>query len=156
MHATDASVQTSTSSAADVARQLLDLWAVCMRAGGNQATYALFSELDLSLTQMKALHMLESCSQELSVKELSERLAMSMPNASRLAESLQQRGWAERREDEHDRRVKRVRITADGHEVVRRINAARLEGLESFTASLTDTQRRRLSGALAALNLQED
>ena len=146
----------ASSSTAELARQLLDLWAACMRGGGHEATYALFSELDLSLTQMKALHMLDACAVELSVKELSERLAMSMPNASRLAESLQQRGWAERREDEHDRRVKRVRITGDGHEVVRRINAARLEGLESFTASLTDTQRRRLSGALGALNLQED
>src|SRR4051812_7680028 len=124
MHATDAPAQTS-ASAQDVARQLLDLWGVCMRQGGNQATYALFTELDLSLTQMKALHMLESCPEELSVKELSERLAMSMPNASRLAESLQQRGWAERREDEHDRRIKRVRITADGRAAGDRIHAAR-------------------------------
>src|SRR4051794_41860967 len=120
MHATDAETH-ATASTAQLARQLLDLWTVCMRQGGNQATYALFSELDLSLTQMKALHMLEAASEELSVKELSERLAMSMPNASRLAESLQQRGWAERREDEHDRRIKRVRITGDGHEGVRRI-----------------------------------
>src|SRR3954453_8835795 len=116
MHATDAPAQTSVS-AQDVARQLLDLWGVCMRQGGNQATYALFAELDLSLTQMKALHMLESCPEELSVKELSDRLPMSMPTASRLAESLQQRGWPERLEDEHDRRTKRVRIPADGHEV---------------------------------------
>ena len=125
-----------------------------MRQGGNQATYALFTELDLSLTQMKALHMLEATPEELSVKELSEKLAMSMPNASRLAESLQQRGWAERREDEHDRRIKRVRITTDGRKVVDRINAARLEGLEALSASMTETQRRRLSGALAALNLE--
>jgi DNA-binding MarR family transcriptional regulator len=155
MHAIDAPAK-ATSSAPELARQILGFWSVCMRQGGNQATYALFTELDLTLTQMKALHMLEATREELSVKELSERLAMSMPNASRLAESLQQRGWAERREDEHDRRIKRVRITADGREVVDRINAARLEGLEALAASMTEAQRRRLSGALAALNLQED
>ena len=155
MHATDASAKAS-ASAADLAHRLLDFWGHCMRQGGNQAMYALFTELDLSFTQVKALHMLDGSREELSVKELSEALGMSMPHGSRLAESLQQRGWAERREDEHDRRIKRVRITADGRKVVDRINAARLEGLEALAASMTDTQRRRLSGALAALNLPED
>ena len=155
MHAIDASAKASSSSA-ELARQLLDFWGVCMRKGGNQAMYALFTELDLSFTQMKALHMLDGARDELSVKELSETLGMSMPHGSRLAESLQQRGWAERREDEHDRRIKRVRITEDGRDVVQRINNARLEGLEALAASLTETQRRRLSGALAALDLPED
>ena len=155
MHATDASTQASGSSEL-LARQLLDFWTAMMRGGGSQAMFALLAELDLSFTQMKALHMLDGCKEEVSVKELSERLAMSMPNASRLAEGLQRRGWAERREDEHDRRIKRVRITTGGRDVVRRLNAARLEGLEALAASMTEAQRRRLSGALGALNLQED
>ena len=140
----------------DVARQLLDFWMHLMRPSGGQALYALLAELDLTFTHMKTLHMLGGCREELSVKELSAMLSASMPNASRIVDSLQKRGFVERREDEHDRRIKRVRITEDGREVVQRINAARLEGLEAFTASLTDAQRRRLSGALAALNLQED
>ena len=157
MQATDAPAKGSPGTTPEeLARQLLDFWQHLMRPGGGQALYALLADLDLSFTQMKTLHMLGGCRQELSVKELSEMLGASMPNASRLVDSLQKRGWVERREDEHDRRMKRVRITEDGRDVVHRINAARLEGLEAFTASLNDTQRRRLSGALTALDLTED
>lgn len=137
-----------------VAQQLLRLWTLITRGSGRHMA-ALLEELDLSLTQMKALHMLDACAEELSVKELSERLAVSLPGASRIADGLLRRGLLERREDEHDRRVKRVRISPGGRTVVTRINTARLEGLEAFAASLTDAQRKRLSGALDALTLED-
>jgi hypothetical protein len=35
--------------------------------------------------------------------------------------------------------------------VIRRLNAARLSGLEQFTETLTDAERRKLSAALAQL-----
>ena len=39
---------------------------------------------------------------------------MSLPNASRTVDGLLQRGLVERREDEHDRRVKRVGAQREG------------------------------------------
>ena len=142
----------SQVSAEALAHQLLGLWTHLIR-GGGQHLYALLDELDLSITQVKTLHMLDGCVQELSVKELSERLGVSLPGASRIVEGLLRRGLVERREDEHDRRMKRVRITPAGADAVTRINTARLEGLEAFAASLGDAQRKRLSGALAAIEL---
>jgi DNA-binding MarR family transcriptional regulator len=51
--------------------------------------------------------------------------------------------------------MKRVRITDAGRDVVRRIDQARLHGLESFAATLEPEQRSRLFEALAGLPHQE-
>jgi DNA-binding MarR family transcriptional regulator len=137
-------------SARRLAAELLSLFHSVMK-GGNEQLYALFDELDLTITQLKTLHALDACVAEVSVKELAERLGMSLPGASRTVDGLLRRGWLERREDEQDRRMKRVRITDAGREIVRRIDVARLHGMEAFAATLTPEQRTRLFEALAGL-----
>ena len=119
--------------------------------GQSKTMFAVLEELDLSMSHVKALGILSDCAKELSVKELSEDLALSLPGASRTVDALLRRGYVERREDDADRRMKRIRITATGRDVARRIIEARLEGLEQFTASLTPEQRTRLMSALADL-----
>jgi DNA-binding MarR family transcriptional regulator len=143
-------VQATGISTKQLADELQALWAFLMR-GDHGDIYRLLEELDLSMTQMKTLHHLHACVEEVSVKDLSERSGMSLPAASRTIDGLLKRGWVERREDEHDRRMKRVRITESGREVVRAIERARLAGLERFAETLTDEQRARLGAALADL-----
>ena len=113
--------------------------------------FALLDELDLSMSHIKALQVLADCGSELSVKEVSEQLGLSLPGASRTVDSLLRRGYLERREDEQDRRMKRIGITEAGRDVAHRIVSARLEGLEQFTDSLTPEQRSHLMAALADL-----
>jgi DNA-binding MarR family transcriptional regulator len=137
-------------SARKLAAELLELWHHLMR-GSSQQMYALITELDLSITQMKTLHVLADNGSEVSVKVLSDRLGVSLPGASRIVDTLMRRGWLERREDPDDRRMKRVRITAEGRNVLDRIETARLAGLELYAASLTPEQRARLSSALSDL-----
>ena len=134
----------------ELAEDLLGLWHHLMR-GNTQSIYDLFEELDLTITQMKTLHTLAECGCELTVKALSERLGLSLAGTSRTVEALLRRGWLERREDEHDRRMKRVGITRLGSQTVERIDNARLQGLEQYTASLSPEQRSRLAAALADL-----
>jgi DNA-binding MarR family transcriptional regulator len=131
----------------ELAERLLNLWA-CMMRGGNQV-YAVFEELDLSLTQIKTLAALDHLDAEPSVKSLSEFLGMSLAGTSRTVEQLLQRGWLERREDTADRRVKRLAITDAGRITLRKIDEARLAGMTDFTASLTDAQRDKLADAIA-------
>ncbi len=133
-----------------LAKSLLQLWNEITR-GHNGAVYALIDELDLTLTQVKTLSALDQSEAELSVKELAERLGLSLPSASRTVDGLLRRGWLARREDERDRRIKRLNVTPAGHDVVTRLSNARLQGLEVFAASLSDAQRRRLHAALTAL-----
>lgn len=137
-------------SSRKLASELLELWHHLMR-GSSDRMYALIAELDISITQMKTLHVLADNGSEVSVKVLADRLGLSLPGASRIVDALLRRGWVERREDPDDRRMKRVRITTEGRTVLDRIEAARLAGLEEYAASLTPEQRTRLSSALSDL-----
>ena len=137
-------------SSKQLAGELLDLWHHLMK-GSSRQLYGVITELDISITQMKTLHALDECADEVSVKELADRLGLSLPGASRMVDGLLRRGWLERREDPADRRMKRVGITPDGRKVIDRIETARLAGLENYAASLTPEQRARLSSALSDL-----
>ena len=120
--------------------------------------YAIFEELDLTLTQVKALCALSDA--ELTVKELAERLGLSLPGASRAVDALVDRKLIGRREDTADRRMKRLRCTDAGRAALERLDEARLAGLEKFTATLPPAQAKRLSAALRPilddLQTQED
>jgi DNA-binding MarR family transcriptional regulator len=147
VQATDTSPQVT---AQDLAGELLSLWHYLMK-GQSKTMFAILDELDLSMSHVKALGVLADCASELSVKEMSEELGLSLPGASRTVDALMRRGYLERREDDADRRMKRIGITPAGRDVARRILEARLEGLEQFTSSLTSEQRTRLMAALSDL-----
>jgi DNA-binding MarR family transcriptional regulator len=137
-------------TAPELAAELLTLWHHLMK-GQSRTMFVLLDELDLAMSHIKALQVLADCGCKLSVKEVSEQLGLSLPGASRTVDALLRRGYLERREDEHDRRMKRIGITPVGRDVVRRIVEARLEGLEQFTSSLSPEQRTRLMAALTDL-----
>jgi DNA-binding MarR family transcriptional regulator len=143
-------VKATVVSPKDLAAELLDLWSHLMR-GSSQQMFAILGELDLTMTQMKTLGMLDDCIEEVSVKELSERLGLSLPATSRTVDGLLRRGLLSRHEDAVDRRIKRVRLTDEGRAVVRQIVTARLQGLEAYAATLSDDQRAALMAALAHL-----
>ncbi len=155
MQASTSPSPTEATSAAELAEQLLALWRWVITTGGI-GTYAIFEELDLTLTQVKALSALSG--DELTVKELAERLGLSLPGASRAVDALVERDLLHRREDPHDRRMKRLRRTDAGGHALERLDEARLAGLEHFTATLPPAQRKRLSGALRPIldGLQKD
>lgn len=147
MQANDAATQVTPRA---LAAALHTFWLSLMRESA-QAMYGVLGELDLSMSQMKTLHLLDACRTECTVKELAEQTGFSLPNTSRTVDGLLKRGYVERREDEHDRRMKRLRITQAGRAAVERINTARLAGLEQYTATLSDEQRAALHAALLAL-----
>ncbi len=147
MHASSSSVPATSDAptAAELAEQLLVLWRAVLAPRGV-ATYAIFEELDLTLTQVKTLTALSA--EELTVKALAERLGLSLPGASRAVDALVERGLLARREDTSDRRMKRLRCTDAGHAALERLDEARMAGVARFTATLPPAQRKRLSGAL--------
>jgi DNA-binding MarR family transcriptional regulator len=130
-----------------------DLYAliVFLHKNCNADLFEAVGALELSLSQIKLLHHLEDQPRELSLKEAGEVVHVSMPAASRMVDDLVRRGFALRREDEDDRRMKRVALTDNGRAAIRRLNAARLIGLEQFAHNLTITERRSLANALRHL-----
>ena len=115
------------------------------------------SELDLSLTQLKGLSVLDEHADEaLSVKALSERLGLSLAATSRSVDGLVKRKLIERDEDPDDRRVRRVRLTARGRRTIERLVEIRIAALERLVDSFDDEQREKLADALDSIIEHED
>jgi DNA-binding MarR family transcriptional regulator len=152
--------QPQASSPATPARDDLasDLYAlvVFLHKNCNNDLFEAMGLLGLTMTQIKLLHQLEMATHELTLKEAAESVLLSLPAASRTVDDLVRRQMVERHEDSEDRRMKRVTLTEGGRSVIRRLNAARLTGLEQFTENLNDDERRLLAGALAKLLERED
>ncbi len=130
-----------------------DLYAlvVFLHKDCNQDLFAAFGALEMSISQVKLLARRGDEERELTLKDAGELVGVSLPTASRMVDDLVRRGFIERHEDTHDRRMKRVSVTEHGRAVVRRLNAARLSGLASFTTTLTDHERQALAPALTEL-----
>jgi DNA-binding MarR family transcriptional regulator len=151
-HTTDpAPSATDTSLAGDLYALIVFVHKHC-----NADLFEALGALELTLTQVKLLHHLEDQPRELSLKQAAELVHVSLPAASRMVDDLVRRGFAQRREDEEDRRMKRVCLTDGGRTVIRRLNAARLNGLEQFAQTLTTAERRSLASALAKLLERDD
>jgi DNA-binding MarR family transcriptional regulator len=147
-------VQVITSSDQALAGDLYAL-VVFLHKNCNSDLFEAVADLELSLTQIKLLHHFEDATRPLSLKEAAELVPVSLPAASRTVDDLVRRGFVERHEDTEDRRIKRMRVTEAGRSVTRRLNAARLIGLEQFTQTLTDAERDSLSEALSKLLQRE-
>jgi DNA-binding MarR family transcriptional regulator len=104
-------------------------------------------ELQLSLTQLKALHVVQGAG-EPSVKDVADALHLSLPAASRALDGLVKRGLLDRRECADDRRSRRVLLTEKGSEAVQRMAEARMAGLTQFVELLEEPERAALSAAL--------
>ena len=105
-------------------------------------------ELGLSFTQVKALNLLRISDEDVNVKDVADRLNMSLPAMSRSLDKLVQRGYVERLESEKDRRAKLVRLLPAGRAVLDEIEHARINAVEEFTATLSDDERAALHAAL--------
>lgn len=111
-------------------------------------------ESGLSMTQSKALLELGGLGEESEarqVSELAETLGVSVPSMSRAVDGLVRKRLATRVEDREDRRVRRVAITARGRKLVETLTVVRQAGMETFAASLTAAQRRKLDAAVDSL-----
>jgi DNA-binding MarR family transcriptional regulator len=124
---------------------------------GNQLR--VIEESGLSMTQCKALLELGGLGQTeeaWQVGDLAEVFGVSLPSMSRAVDGLVKKGLATRVEDPSDRRVRQVRITAAGTELVETLVAVRQTGIEAFASTLSAAQRRKLDAAVDSLMDRED
>jgi DNA-binding MarR family transcriptional regulator len=143
------------SKTTDLAQDLYAL-VVFLHKNCNSDLFEAVGALELTLTQIKLLHHLEDAAREMTLKDAADSVLISLPAASRTVDDLVRRGFVERHEDAEDRRMKRISLAEPGRAVIRRLNAARLSGLEQFTETLTAAERGQLAGALSKLLERED
>ena len=93
-------------------------------AAMERATRAMFTRIlatlarslrdeELSVAQAAGLHLIDH-HRQLTIGELAEALAVSMPMASRLADDLVRRAWVIRSESPTDRRVRLLELSSQG------------------------------------------
>ena len=141
-----ACVQASAASTQQLSALLAPLWAYLNRKSSADL-FRMVAELDSSFSQVKMLFLLEDGGEH-SVKEIADRLGLSLPAASRAVDGLSQRGYVTRRESAMDRRSRLVALTDDGRAVVERVLRSRLQTLEAFADELTPAERDCLYTAL--------
>ena len=77
------------------------------------ASRMFFARWDLGPSQFNVLNLLYGV-EGLTQTELSRELIMHRSNVTGLVDRMEKAGWVERTSDRDDRRVKRVRLTAEG------------------------------------------
>ncbi len=122
-----------------------------LKKSGEAHILGVAAGLDLSFSQLRALFVLADCHEELAVHELAARLGSSMATAGRAVQALALAGMVTRREDEQDRRVKRVRLAEQGRTLVAGFVHAHREAARECVESLSDREREQLSEALAPI-----
>ena len=106
-------------------------------------------ELDLTLSQLRALFVLAHGDHAPALSELAREIGLSVPAAGRAIDGLVRSRLVSRSEDASDRRVKRLALTPGGEKLLARIGEARREELREFAARLDDDARAAFAHALS-------
>ena len=122
------------------------MWAFINRRS-SASLFQVVADLGSSFSQVKMLFLLEDGGEH-SVKEIANRLGLSLPAASRAIDGLIEKDYVARRESAEDRRSRLITLTDHGREVLARVHQARLETLETFAADLTEDERQGLYAAI--------
>jgi DNA-binding MarR family transcriptional regulator len=146
--ATIACVQATAET--DLVRDLGAFAKFLLHAGGRDF-YAAVGELDLSISQIRILHLLAREMDDASLKALADAIGLSLPAVSRSIDALLHRGLVTREENAQDRRLKTVRATGEARELVDHLMELRLAGIAEFVSTLSDEERADLADALSPI-----
>ena len=151
MHAT----ASAPAAADELVRSVAGFAKFILQSGGRDF-YRAVGELDLSISQIRILHLLTGPVEETSLKSLADEIGLSLPAVSRSVDSLVHRGLVTRTENAEDRRHKAVRATPEAHELTGRLVEMRIAGIADFVATLDPEQREKLRTALLPIVARED
>jgi DNA-binding MarR family transcriptional regulator len=115
-----------------------------------QAAEPLWSSLDLTISQLKGLILLEVHG-TLAIGSIAESLAIGRPSASILVEQLVQLGLAKRSEDTEDRRRAIVCLTTEGKALAARLHRGDEQFMAKQFVTLSDQELKALTLGLTAL-----
>ena len=116
--------------------------------GSESRAMTLAAELDLSLSQLRALVVLWRAEEPVSLGALAQGVGLSDAAAVRMVDGLLRGDLVARREDLHDRRIKRITLSDAGLEAVQRLAAAKHEEFEQLALALLPDELDRLTAAL--------
>lgn len=101
--------------------------------------YALFSKLEVHPGQMPLIFLLGK-EQELSQREITEKLHIKASTVNVSLKRLEQVGIVERKTDEKDKRITRIRLTPQGKEICRIGHQKKAELEEAYTKGFSESE----------------
>ncbi|MDP2659988.1 MAG: MarR family transcriptional regulator [Dehalococcoidia bacterium] len=110
----------------------------------------LVSGYELTASQAYALLALEELG-ETAMNHLASEMRLHATTMTRMVDSLVEKGLAERRQDPEDRRMVRVGLTADGREMIERMQSCKRQLLAGAFGDLSDQERDTVLKALRRL-----
>jgi DNA-binding MarR family transcriptional regulator len=105
-------------------------------------------ELDVSLSQARAVFVLAHVAEPMQIGELARRLGLSQAAAGRTVDQLVQLGIVARRESPVDRRVKLVSLSPSGLEIADQHMEQKRKAIRAVTERLPVEDCERLTAAL--------
>lgn len=139
--------QVIASDSDDLFGALDELFTRLMNAGDSESIDALI-ELDLSFSQVRVLFVLAQRDAAIPINEVAEELRLSVAATGRNIDQLVNMGLVDRREDERDRRVKRVSLSEAGRKVTTNHIECKRGQLRDFASRVPEPERIRLFEAL--------
>jgi DNA-binding MarR family transcriptional regulator len=106
---------------------------------------------DLTLIQMGTLMLLDAPGEPMTVKELAGHLDRSVAAVSRMIDQLVQRELVLRREDEQDRRARRLSLSAAGQALLGQVMSRRAEAQKALMAYLDASEREQVMRGMELL-----
>jgi DNA-binding MarR family transcriptional regulator len=103
-----------------------------------------------SLSEMVALLALSN-EAPMSQQALAEQLHLEKSTVSRLIKHLEQRGWVKRLRDQHDTRMFRLHLSAEGHKQALCLAGSLAERHQRLLAELKPDEQEALAYGLSAL-----
>jgi len=144
-------MQTKATVTAEQLAALMARYLMSAMRTAQTEVFHVVAELELSMTQLKILHILDGSDHELTPSELAQFVGLSPAATGRAVDALTRAGIVSRRDDDADRRVKRLALTPAGQAAITRISEARLAGLTRLVSDLDADQRQALADALTPL-----
>jgi DNA-binding MarR family transcriptional regulator len=115
----------------------------------QQEFFRLFQENGLSAPQYNVLRILRGHGGDgVSCCVISAQMISRMPDITRLVDRLEESGWVERSRDREDRRVVRVKITAEGLALLNRLDRPVLDIHKSQLSHLSRAELSELNRLL--------
>jgi DNA-binding MarR family transcriptional regulator len=145
-----ASMQAKSTRSDALAARLLGAFHPIIK-GSQAAVMTASIDFDLTLSQLRMLFILEHEGNALAVNDLAERISLSIAATGRALDALYRAELVSRREDDNDRRIKRIALTERGHQALEKIGAARRQATEKFVRGLNAVERAALEGAVDTL-----
>ncbi|MHB8815740.1 MAG: MarR family winged helix-turn-helix transcriptional regulator [Steroidobacteraceae bacterium] len=109
------------------------------------------STFDTTLPRFDLMAQLERAPQGLKMSELSQRMMVTGGNVTGITDGLEKEGLVVREVDSADRRVYRVRLTAEGERQFRRMAAEHERWVIDLFGALSPRQKKQLMDLLGEL-----